>query len=187
MLSSRGSASIQADATKRALGWSAMTTAGTVRAGSERRDEILAIAAQLFAERGFAATTVREIADAAGILSGQPLPPLRLEGVDGRRAGARDARPGRWRAYRRDRRHRRRPRRSRCARWCAKRSPRSPTDRATVAVMVNEWNLFVQFPRFAYLRDDLRGDRAPLGGRDRARRASRARSAPTSTRGCSTG
>jgi hypothetical protein len=27
------------------------------------------------------------------------------------------------------------------------------TDRATVAVMVNEWNLFVQFPRFAYLRD----------------------------------
>ena len=47
-----------------------MTTAGAVRAGSERRDEILAIAAQLFAERGFAATTVREIADAAGILSG---------------------------------------------------------------------------------------------------------------------
>ena len=47
-----------------------MSTAGTVRAGSERRDEILAIAAQLFAERGFAATTVREIADAAGILSG---------------------------------------------------------------------------------------------------------------------
>ena len=26
-------------------------------------------------------------------------------------------------------------------------------DRATVAVMVNEWNLFVQYPRFAYLRD----------------------------------
>ncbi len=47
-----------------------MTTTGAVRAGSERRDEILAIAAQLFAERGFAATTVREIADAAGILSG---------------------------------------------------------------------------------------------------------------------
>jgi hypothetical protein len=27
------------------------------------------------------------------------------------------------------------------------------TDPATVAVMVNEWNLFVQYPRFAYLRD----------------------------------
>ena len=47
-----------------------MSTAGVVRAGSERRDEILAIAAELFAERGFAATTVREIADSAGILSG---------------------------------------------------------------------------------------------------------------------
>jgi AcrR family transcriptional regulator len=37
---------------------------------SERREEILAIAATMFAERGFATTTVREIAEAAGILSG---------------------------------------------------------------------------------------------------------------------
>jgi AcrR family transcriptional regulator len=37
---------------------------------SGRRDEILARSAQLFAERGVAATTVREIADAVGILSG---------------------------------------------------------------------------------------------------------------------
>ena len=35
-----------------------------------RRDELLAIAADLFAERGFKNTTVRDIADAAGILSG---------------------------------------------------------------------------------------------------------------------
>jgi len=35
-----------------------------------RRDELLAIAARLFAERGFKNTTVRDIADAAGILSG---------------------------------------------------------------------------------------------------------------------
>jgi AcrR family transcriptional regulator len=35
-----------------------------------RRDELLAIAASLFAERGFKNTTVRDIADAAGILSG---------------------------------------------------------------------------------------------------------------------
>lgn len=35
-----------------------------------RREELLAIAAQLFAERGFKNTTVRDIADAAGILSG---------------------------------------------------------------------------------------------------------------------
>ncbi len=35
-----------------------------------RRDELLAIAAELFATRGFKNTTVRDIADAAGILSG---------------------------------------------------------------------------------------------------------------------
>ena len=35
-----------------------------------RREELLAISAKLFAERGFKNTTVRDIADAAGILSG---------------------------------------------------------------------------------------------------------------------
>jgi AcrR family transcriptional regulator len=37
---------------------------------SERRGAILGMAAEIFAEKGFVATTVREIADAAGILSG---------------------------------------------------------------------------------------------------------------------
>ncbi|MEU4014745.1 TetR/AcrR family transcriptional regulator [Microbacterium sp. NPDC028030] len=37
---------------------------------SERRDEILAIAARLIAHHGYSATTVRDIADEAGILSG---------------------------------------------------------------------------------------------------------------------
>ena len=36
----------------------------------DRRGELLAIAAGLFAEKGFKNTTVRDIADAAGILSG---------------------------------------------------------------------------------------------------------------------
>ena len=36
----------------------------------DRRGEVLSIAAGLFAERGLRATTVRDIADAAGILSG---------------------------------------------------------------------------------------------------------------------
>ncbi|AUI57666.1 TetR/AcrR family transcriptional regulator [Amycolatopsis sp. BJA-103] len=35
-----------------------------------RRAELLALAAKLFAERGYVSTTVRDIADAAGILSG---------------------------------------------------------------------------------------------------------------------
>src|SRR3712207_6765388 len=39
-------------------------------AGSERRQALIEIAAALFAERGFKATTVREIGDAAGVLSG---------------------------------------------------------------------------------------------------------------------
>lgn len=38
--------------------------------GSQRRAELLAIAARLFAEQGFVSTTVRDIADTAGILSG---------------------------------------------------------------------------------------------------------------------
>ncbi len=37
---------------------------------TQRREELLAIAARLFAEKGFKNTTVRDIADAAGILSG---------------------------------------------------------------------------------------------------------------------
>src|SRR5277367_528055 len=37
---------------------------------SERRADVVTIAAALFAQKGFRATTVREIADAAGILSG---------------------------------------------------------------------------------------------------------------------
>ncbi|WP_196812082.1 TetR/AcrR family transcriptional regulator [Nocardia sp. CNY236] len=37
---------------------------------SARRSQLLALAAELFAERGLRATTVRDIADAAGILSG---------------------------------------------------------------------------------------------------------------------
>lgn len=57
--------------TKRSSG-RAQRTAGADAGsgGSRRRAELLAIAADLFAERGFVVTTVREIADAAGILSG---------------------------------------------------------------------------------------------------------------------
>jgi len=39
-------------------------------ASTPRRDAVLAVASELFAEKGFRATTVRDIADAAGVLSG---------------------------------------------------------------------------------------------------------------------
>src|SRR5688572_13981464 len=47
-----------------------MTAAPAAGAGRSRREELLAIAGALFAGRGFKNTTVRDIADAAGILSG---------------------------------------------------------------------------------------------------------------------
>ncbi|GIH93413.1 TetR/AcrR family transcriptional regulator [Planobispora siamensis] len=42
----------------------------TAAARAERRAGLLATAAEVFASRGYAATTVREVADAAGILGG---------------------------------------------------------------------------------------------------------------------
>ncbi|WP_051791396.1 TetR/AcrR family transcriptional regulator [Amycolatopsis jejuensis] len=44
--------------------------AGKAANGGTRRSELLGIAAQLFATRGYSQTTVRDIADEAGILSG---------------------------------------------------------------------------------------------------------------------
>jgi AcrR family transcriptional regulator len=43
---------------------------GSTALASERRGHLVKLAAELFAEKGFQATTVREIADEAGILSG---------------------------------------------------------------------------------------------------------------------
>lgn len=47
-----------------------MTAQQSGEPAASRREELLVIAAELFAERGFRNTTVRDIADAAGILSG---------------------------------------------------------------------------------------------------------------------
>ncbi|MFD0687378.1 TetR/AcrR family transcriptional regulator [Actinomadura fibrosa] len=43
---------------------------GTATARAQRRAELLATAAEVFASQGYAATTVRKVADAAGILGG---------------------------------------------------------------------------------------------------------------------
>ncbi|HEY7054265.1 MAG TPA: TetR family transcriptional regulator KstR2 [Mycobacterium sp.] len=45
-------------------------TSQSISRPASRRDELLELAASMFAERGLRATTVRDIADAAGILSG---------------------------------------------------------------------------------------------------------------------
>jgi AcrR family transcriptional regulator len=47
-----------------------VSTGSTSAAAPTRRDELLRIAGALFAQRGFKNTTVRDIADSAGILSG---------------------------------------------------------------------------------------------------------------------
>ena len=120
-------------------------------AAPTRRSELLSIAAGLFAERGFKNTTVRDIADAAGILSGSlyhhfdskesMVDELVHEMLDRVLA-----------AYRRIVRAGDAPEVALRA-LVREAFAAIATDRATVAVMVNEWNLFVKFPRFAYLRD----------------------------------
>ena len=55
------------------------------RRSPERRRELLDTAAEVFAAQGYNATTVRKIADEAGHARGQPLLPLRLQGIDARR------------------------------------------------------------------------------------------------------
>ena len=54
------------------IGANGRTAANTADAptSSSRRDELLATAGRMFAEQGLRSTTVRDIADAAGILSG---------------------------------------------------------------------------------------------------------------------
>lgn len=49
---------------------STSSTSTKPKASSRRRDEILAVAAAVFARKGIAGATVRDIADEAGILSG---------------------------------------------------------------------------------------------------------------------
>jgi AcrR family transcriptional regulator len=118
---------------------------------STRRSEIVAIAAEMFAAKGYANTTVREIADAAGILSGSLYHHFdskesmieallrdfldRIE-VQYRNILTREDDPvGALRALVH-------------AAFGA-----LATDRAAVAVMLNEYNLLVQYPRFAFLHE----------------------------------
>ncbi len=118
---------------------------------SERREEILALAAKIFADKGYASTTVREIADAAGILSGSLYHHFASKEamLDDIMHGFLDQIVAQYRS--------------------TVAAGGDPLDvlralvreafsslggnPAALAVMINEFNFLVQFPRFAYLRE----------------------------------
>jgi AcrR family transcriptional regulator len=118
---------------------------------SARRAEIVAIAGELFATRGYSNTTVREIADAAGILSGslyhhfdskesmiEALMRDFLVRIEGEYAAVAAAGADPVTTLRE---------------LVHVAFGALATDRAAVAVMLNEYNVLVQHPRFAFLRD----------------------------------
>jgi AcrR family transcriptional regulator len=118
---------------------------------SARREEILAIAAELFAEKGFATTTVREIADTAGILSGSLYHHFdsKESMVDEILRTFLDDILARYRAAVAEGDD---P--AKILRELVRAAFSAlGTHRAAVAVMINEFNLLVQYPRFAYLRE----------------------------------
>jgi len=127
---------------------------GTERAVSARRDDVVRLAGQLFAQKGYRATTVREIADAAGILSGslyhhfdskESIGDEILAGfmneilADYRAAVASGGDP-----------------RSVLEQIVRGTSKTLAMNRAALAMLQNDWSYFSSQPRFGYLRSALR-------------------------------
>jgi TetR/AcrR family transcriptional regulator, cholesterol catabolism regulator len=121
---------------------------------SQRRADVVRLAGDLFAQKGFRATTVREIADAAGILSGslyhhfdskESIGDEILSGFlndvlaayRGAVAAADDPRDAVERIVRTS-------------------SHTLARHRAALTMLQNDWSYFSTQPRFAYLRKDLR-------------------------------
>jgi AcrR family transcriptional regulator len=121
---------------------------------SERRAHLVRLAGDLFAEKGFRATTVREIADAAGILSGslyhhfdskesigdEILSAFLEDVLAGYREAVRDTAD---------------------PRTAIEQIVRSSTanlsrHRAALTMLQNDWNYFSGQPRFAYLRTAMK-------------------------------
>lgn len=122
-------------------------------ARSQRRADVIRLAGELFAEKGFRATTVREIADAAGMLSGslyhhfdskEAIGDEILSGflgevlADYRDAVAVAAEPAEV-----------------IERIVRSSSQTLSRHWAAVAMLQNDWNYFSNQPRFGYLRKDL--------------------------------
>ncbi|MFI7600403.1 TetR/AcrR family transcriptional regulator [Actinoplanes sp. NPDC049681] len=133
---------------------SRVTTSRKAAPPSERRAHLIRLAGDLFAEKGFRATTVREIADAAGILSGslyhhfdskesigdEILSSFLEDVLTGYRAAVAD---------------------SDDARAAIERIVRSSAEtlkrhRAALAMLENDWQYFSGQPRFAYLRKAMK-------------------------------
>jgi AcrR family transcriptional regulator len=121
---------------------------------SQRRADMVAIAAELFAQKGYRATTVREIADAAGILSGslyhhfdskESIGDEILSGfindvlADYRGAVAEAADP-----------------RAALEQIVRSTSRTLSRHRAALTMLQNDWNYFASQPRFAYMPKALR-------------------------------
>jgi AcrR family transcriptional regulator len=128
------------------------TADGSVR--SERRAHLVVLAGELFAQKGYRATTVREIADAAGILSGslyhhfdskesigdEILSSFINEVLaDYRGAVASAASP-----------------RAAIEQIVRSTSRTLARHRAALAMLQNDWSYFAALPRFAYLPRALR-------------------------------
>src|SRR5262252_6387148 len=118
---------------------------------SQRRAHLVVLAGELFADKGYASTTVREIADAAGILSGSLYHHFdsKESMLDEIMHGFLDHTVARYRAT-----------------VDEGGDPLAVlqalvreafislgANPAALAVMINEFNFLVQFPRFAYLRE----------------------------------
>ncbi|BBH67484.1 HTH-type transcriptional repressor KstR2 [Actinoplanes sp. OR16] len=125
----------------------------TTPKNSERRAHLVRLAGDLFAEKGFRATTVREIADAAGILSGslyhhfdskesigdELLSAFLDDVLNGYRAVSAEPDP----------------------RAAIEQIVRSSTatlsrHRAALTMLQNDWTYFSAQPRFAYLRTAMK-------------------------------
>ena len=125
-----------------------MGAGGSGPAG-QRRADVVRLAGELFAQKGFRATTVREIADAAGILSGslyhhfdskesigdEILSSFINDVLADYRAAASAGSP-----------------REVLERIVRSTSRTLPRHRAALAMLQNDWSYFAGHPRFSYLR-----------------------------------